>query len=113
MIDDSAPCQFMTEVVASQVSMQLSGRRRDLVAALPKLQQNWPDVIVLDVEMPSDGWYHLFAAANGYTPNPVVICSSLTGAGAALTLDALAAGAVAVFAKAKLGVRAAFGNYRE
>lgn len=38
-------------------------------------------------------------------PTPVVICSSLTEAGAALTLEALAAGAVAVFAKAKLGVR--------
>ena len=38
-------------------------------------------------------------------PTPVVICSSLTEQGASLTMEALSAGAVAVFAKAKLGVR--------
>ncbi len=106
VIDDSALVrQFMTEVVASQGDMQLVGSATDPVAALPKLQQNWPDVIVLDVEMPRMDGITFLRQLMATHPTPVVICSSLTEAGAALTLDALAAGAVAVFAKAKLGVR--------
>ena len=106
VIDDSALVrQFMTEVVTSQGDMQLIGTASDPIAALPKLQQNWPDVIVLDVEMPRMDGITFLRQLMSTHPVPVVICSSLTEAGAALTLEALAAGAVAVFAKAKLGVR--------
>ncbi|MEN0107906.1 MAG: chemotaxis-specific protein-glutamate methyltransferase CheB, partial [Pseudomonas sp.] len=38
-------------------------------------------------------------------PTPSIICSTLTEAGAAITLEALAAGAVGVFTKAKLGLK--------
>lgn len=38
-------------------------------------------------------------------PTPAIICSTLTQAGAAVTLEALAAGAVGVFAKASVGLR--------
>lgn len=106
VIDDSALVrQFMAEVVSSQGDMELVGSATDPIAALPKLQQGWPDVIVLDVEMPRMDGITFLRQLMSTRPTPVVICSSLTEAGAALTLEALAAGAVAVFAKAKLGVR--------
>src|SRR5690606_22489376 len=38
-------------------------------------------------------------------PTPAIICSTLTEAGADITLEALAAGAVGVFTKARLGLK--------
>ena len=106
VIDDSALVrQFMSEVIQSQPDLLFSGCATDPVAALPKLQQEWPDVIVLDVEMPRMDGITFLKQLMATHPIPVVICSSLTESGAALTLEALSAGAVAVFAKAKLGVR--------
>ena len=106
VIDDSALVrQFMTEAIRGQSDLLLLGCAPDPVAALPKLQQEWPDVIILDVEMPRMDGITFLKQLMATHPVPVVICSSLTESGAALTLEALCAGAVAVFAKAKLGVR--------
>jgi len=71
---------------------------------MQRMRSNWPDVIVLDVEMPRmDGITssedHVGAA------HPVVICSTLTVAGAETTMQALAAGAVTIVTKPKIGVR--------
>jgi len=106
VVDDSALVrQFMAEVIGQQPDMVLAGAAVDPVAALPKMQQAWPDVVVLDMEMPRmDGLTFLRQLMSSH-PTPVVICSSLTEQGASLTMEALSAGAVAVFAKAKLGVR--------
>lgn len=106
VVDDSALVrQFMTEVIQGQPDMMLAGVAADPVSALPKMQQQWPDVILLDVEMPRMDGLTFLRQIMASHPTPVVICSSLTEAGASLTLEALSAGAVAVFAKAKLGVR--------
>ncbi|MFC3912766.1 chemotaxis response regulator protein-glutamate methylesterase [Pseudaeromonas sharmana] len=106
VVDDSALVrQFMTEVIQSQPDMTLIGIAADPISALPKMQQQWPDVILLDVEMPRMDGLTFLRQLMATHPTPVVICSSLTEAGASLTLEALSAGAVAVFAKAKLGVR--------
>lgn len=106
VLDDSALVrQFMSEVVQSQPDFELVGMAADPVAALPKMQVRWPDVILLDMEMPRMDGLTFLRQVMATHPTPVVICSSLTDAGAALTLEALAVGAVAVFAKAKLGVR--------
>jgi two-component system, chemotaxis family, protein-glutamate methylesterase/glutaminase len=106
VVDDSALVrQFMSEVIQGQPDFQLLGSAADPLSAMPKLEQQWPDVILLDMEMPRMDGLTFLRQLMATHPTPVVICSSLTEAGATLTLDALAAGAVAVFAKAKLGVR--------
>lgn len=106
VVDDSALVrQFMAEVIQGQPDLQLLGAAADPLSALPKMELQWPDVILLDMEMPRMDGLTFLRQIMATHPTPVVICSSLTEKGAALTLDALAAGAVAVFAKAKLGVR--------
>jgi two-component system chemotaxis response regulator CheB len=106
VVDDSALVrQFMTEVIASQPDMTLLATAPDPIAAMTKMQKQWPDVILLDVEMPKMDGITFLKQIMAQHPTPVVICSSLTEKGTALTLEAFSAGAVAVFTKATLGVR--------
>ncbi len=106
VVDDSALVrQFMTEVIASQPDMTLLATAPDPIAAMVKMQKQWPDVILLDVEMPKMDGITFLKQIMAQHPTPVVICSSLTEKGTALTLEAFSAGAVAVFTKATLGVR--------
>lgn len=106
VVDDSALVrQFMTEVIASQPDMALLATAPDPIAAMTKMQKQWPDVILLDVEMPKMDGITFLKQIMAQHPTPVVICSSLTEKGTALTLEAFSAGAVAVFTKATLGVR--------
>jgi Chemotaxis response regulator containing a CheY-like receiver domain and a methylesterase domain len=106
VVDDSALVrQFMSEVIQNQPDMNLLAAAPDPIAAMSKMQKQWPDVILLDVEMPKMDGITFLKQIMAQHPTPIVICSSLTEQGAALTLDAFSAGAVAVFTKAKLGVK--------
>lgn len=69
------------------------------------MKVRWPEVIVLDVEMPRMDGITFLKKLMAERPTPVVMCSSLTENGAQTTLQALAAGAVAILAKPKLGVK--------
>ena len=77
----------------------------DPLLAIERMKQQWPDVFVLDVEMPRmDGITFLRKIMNE-RPTPVVICSTLTEKGAQTTMEALAAGAVTIITKPKLGLK--------
>jgi len=72
------------------------GAASDPIFALEKLTREWPDVIVLDVEMPRmDGIAFLKKIMAAHL-TPVVICSSLTEKGAETTMQALSAGTATV-----------------
>jgi two-component system chemotaxis response regulator CheB len=69
------------------------------------MQTQWPDVITLDVEMPRMDGITFLRKLMAEHPTPVVICSSLTEKGAETTMQALAAGALAIITKPKMGVK--------
>jgi two-component system chemotaxis response regulator CheB len=66
---------------------------------------DWPDVIVLDVEMPRMDGITFLRKLMAQRPTPVVICSTLTEKGAETTMQALSAGAVAIVTKPRIGLK--------
>ncbi|MCO5977860.1 protein-glutamate methylesterase/protein-glutamine glutaminase [Ideonella oryzae] len=106
VVDDSAVVrQVMQGLLRDAPDIELLAAVADPLLAVERMKQGWPDVIVLDVEMPRmDGITFLRKIMAG-RPTPVVICSTLTEKGAKTTMDALAAGAVAVVTKPKIGLK--------
>ncbi|GHG63376.1 chemotaxis response regulator protein-glutamate methylesterase [Alishewanella longhuensis] len=106
IVDDSAVVrQVLTQLLSADAQINVIGSAPDPIFALQKMQANWPDVIVLDVEMPRmDGITFLRQLMQEH-PTPVVICSTLTEKGADTTLQALASGAVDIITKPKVGLR--------
>ncbi|WP_260986435.1 chemotaxis response regulator protein-glutamate methylesterase [Bordetella genomosp. 13] len=106
IVDDSAVVrQVLAGVVGEAAGMHVLHAVADPVLAMARMQQAWPDVIVLDIEMPRMDGLTFLRLLMQQRPTPVVICSTLTEKGARVTLDALAAGAVAVVEKPRLGLR--------
>lgn len=105
IIDDSAVVrEVMTALLSKAPDIQVIGAAFDPVFALQRLPGNWPDVIVLDMEMPRMDGLTFLRRLMAEHPTPVVVCSSLTEHGAQLTFDAFAAGAVAVVPKPRSGI---------
>lgn len=106
LIDDSAVVrQVLTAVLNNEPDICVIGVASDPIFALEKLNQQWPDVIMLDVEMPRMDGITFLKKLMAEHPTPVVVCSSLTERGAETTLQALAAGAVEIVTKPKGGVK--------
>ncbi|MHC8287252.1 protein-glutamate methylesterase/protein-glutamine glutaminase [Pseudomonas sp. XS1P51] len=106
IVDDSAVMrQVMQELLSGHKDIEVIGTAMDPLVALQKMQGNWPDVILLDVEMPRMDGITFLRQIMASRPTPVVICSTLTEKDADVTLQALAAGAVEVMAKPTMGLR--------
>ena len=106
VVDDSAVVrQVLTMLLNAAPGIQVSAAVADPLLAIERLKQHWPDVIVLDVEMPRMDGITFLRKIMQERPTPVVICSTLTDKGAKTTLEALAAGAVAIVTKPKIGLK--------
>ncbi len=106
VVDDSAVVrQVVAGLLGAAPGMQVIAAVADPLLAIERLKQQWPDVIVLDVEMPRMDGITFLRKIMAERPTPVVICSTLTDKGAKTTLEALAAGAVAIVTKPRLGLK--------
>lgn len=106
IVDDSAVVrQVLSQVLSQQPDIEILGTAPDPIFALQKMNVRWPDVVILDVEMPRMDGVSFLQKIMATRPTPVVICSSLAGEGAEVTLKALSAGAFAIVEKPKIGLR--------
>jgi two-component system chemotaxis response regulator CheB len=107
IVDDSAVVrQVLTEVLKQDPGINVLGASPNPIVAITRMNQKWPDVIVLDVEMPQMDGITFLKKIMAEHPTPVVICSTLTTKGTETTMQALAAGAISVVSKPSLGIKA-------
>jgi two-component system chemotaxis response regulator CheB len=109
IVDDSASVrQALKQILESDPGIAVIAAASDPYVAVERIQEELPDVITLDIEMPRmDGLTFLEKIMSQY-PIPVVICSTLAASGSDTALAALEKGAVEIIAKPKLGVREFF-----
>jgi two-component system chemotaxis response regulator CheB len=106
LVDDSAVVrQVLTALLTKDGSIEVIASAPDPIFAMDKMNSNWPDVVVLDVEMPRMDGITFLKQIMTIRPTPVIICSTLTEKGAATSVQALAAGAVAIVTKPKAGLK--------
>ncbi len=106
IVDDSAVVRQVLQAILEQDrEIEVINAAADPLFAMTRMAQKWPDVIVLDVEMPRMDGITFLKKIMAEHPTPVVICSTLTEKGAETTMQALAAGAVGIVAKPKGAVK--------
>ncbi|MFC0679944.1 chemotaxis response regulator protein-glutamate methylesterase [Lysobacter korlensis] len=106
LVDDSAVVrQVLQALLGSEPDLQVIGSASDPIFALQKMAHDWPDVIVLDIEMPRMDGLTFLRKLMAERPTPVVICSSLAGNGTQTAMQALAAGAVEIITKPTMGLK--------
>ncbi|MCL6707608.1 chemotaxis response regulator protein-glutamate methylesterase [Pseudomonas sp. R2.Fl] len=104
IIDDSASVrQALTQVLEEDPEIEIMATAPDPFAAARKIQEEIPDVITLDVEMPRMDGITFLRKLMSQRPIPVVMCSSLTEEGSETLMQALEAGAVDVILKPRIG----------
>ena len=106
IVDDSAVVrQTVRQALERDAGIEVIAAASDPLFAISHMQREWPDVIVLDIEMPRMDGLTFLKKIMTERPTPVVICSSLAESGAAATMQALSAGAAAIITKPKMGVK--------
>ena len=106
IVDDSAVVrQVLVELLREETGIEIMAAVADPLFAMQRMKARWPDVIVLDVEMPRMDGITFLRKLMQERPTPVIICSTLTEAGAPMTLEALAAGAVSIVTKPKADLK--------
>lgn len=106
IVDDSAVVrQTLTSILQSDPKIEVMDTASDPFYAAKIIQNEVPDVITLDIEMPRmDGLTFLRKIMRQH-PIPVVIISSLTTEGTQTALRALDYGAVEIITKPQLGTK--------
>lgn len=106
VVDDSAVVrQVVGALLAADPGIEMIGAHSDPLFAQRAMEKDWPDVIVLDVEMPRMDGISFLRQIMASRPTPVVICSTLTTKGAPTTMEALQAGAFEIVEKPTSGLK--------
>lgn len=95
VVDDSVVMrQLLRQTFSADPIIRVQGVAANGRIALAMIAQTPPDAVVLDIEMPEmDGLTCVQEIRRRYPKLPVIMCSTLTEHGAAITLEALARGA--------------------
>ncbi|HJV00106.1 MAG TPA: chemotaxis response regulator protein-glutamate methylesterase [Burkholderiaceae bacterium] len=106
IVDDSAVVrQVLSALLNAAPGITVTHAVANPILAMERMKTQWPDVIVLDVEMPRMDGITFLRKIMAERPTPVVICSTLTEKGAQTSVEALGAGAVAIITKPRLDLK--------
>ena len=108
IVDDSASVrQILTTILSEDPEIEVMATASDPFAAARRLQDELPDVIILDIEMPRMDGMTFLRKIMAQRPIPVIVCSSLTVEGSNLMFEAFEAGAVDIVPKPRIDTRQA------
>ena len=108
VVDDSPTMRgLITAALRRDPDIEVIGSAADPLEAREAIKRLNPDVITLDVEMPNMNGLEFLEKIMRLRPMPVVMVSTLTQAGAEVTVAALEIGAVDAVGKPGAGVPAA------
>ncbi|HJV26258.1 MAG TPA: chemotaxis response regulator protein-glutamate methylesterase [Aromatoleum sp.] len=106
VIDGSAVVrQGLANVIARAPGMELIATASSPQFALNKLRRRWPDVIILDIDMPGSDCLSFLRRIMSEHPTAVIGYSSLVEHGKPVGIKALDAGAFSVIAKPRSGLK--------
>lgn len=106
IVDDSAVVRkVLAELLEGASGIEVIGVAQDPIFAKAKMDKDWPDVIILDVEMPRMDGITFLKQIMLEHPTPVVMCSTLTEEGSRTSIQALSLGAIDVVAKPKASLK--------
>ncbi len=112
IVDDSALVrQILTEILNKDPEIEVIGSATDPYVARDKIKKLNPDVLTLDVEMPRMDGLTFLSNLMRLRPMPVVMVSSLTEQGAAVTFQALELGAVDFVTKPRVDLAHRLDDY--
>ena len=91
--------QLLSSLLSADPEIEVVGTAPDPIVARDRIKTLNPDVVTLDIEMPHMDGVSFLRKIMTLRPMPVVMISTLTQAGAEITLEALDIGAVDFIAK--------------
>ena len=106
VVDDSASVrQTLCTILETAPDIEILGTAADPFIAARRIQEEVPDVIILDLEMPRMDGLTFLRKIMAQRPIPVIVCSTLTEAGSRMLFEVLEAGAVDVLPKPRVDTR--------
>jgi len=106
IVDDSAVVrQTLSAILTTDPMIEVMGVASDPFFAAKKIQNEVPDVITLDIEMPRMDGLTFLRKIMAQHPIPVVVISSLTIKGTETALRALEYGAVEIITKPQMNTK--------
>lgn len=110
IIDDSLMVRNgILTILKGAKEIQIIGEAPNPVDAIALFKKvGFPDVFILDIEMPKMDGLTFLKKINEQNPTPVIICSTLVSLGSSAAIDALRLGAVEIVEKPMVGVKSFF-----
>ncbi len=106
IVDDSASVrQTLSSIIEATPDLEVMATAGDPFIAAQRIQEEVPDVIILDVEMPRMDGITFLRKLMIQRPIPCILCSTLVEPGSDVLFDALEAGAVEVIAKPRVDTK--------
>ena len=103
IVDDSASIRAaFSSIIDEDPGLELMAAVPDAFAAVERMRNELPDVMLLDLELPRMDGLTFLRKIMSQRPLPVVVCSSHTDSGSNASIRALECGAAEVLAKPRL-----------
>ncbi len=106
IVDDSASVrQTLCSIIDASPDLTVIATAGDPFIAAQRIQEEIPDVIILDVEMPRMDGITFLRKIMAQHPIPTILCSTLLEEGSDALIDGLEAGAVDIIVKPRVDTK--------